>query len=104
MVIEWLKVRVPSEVREKYIQKDAEIWTPLLASYSGFLNKEVWISPNNLDEVILVIYWNNREAWKSVPSDRLEETERKFTQAMGASYPIIESSEYQVRKYSQISI
>lgn len=100
MVIEWLKVRVPSEIREEYIQKDAEIWTSLLASCSGFLNKEVWISPMNLDEVVLVIYWNSYEDWKAVESDRLDETERKFTQVMGASYPIIESAEYQVRKFS----
>ena len=31
MVIEWLKVKVAPELREKYIQLDAEVWTAAIA-------------------------------------------------------------------------
>lgn len=55
MIIEWLKVKVSPELRERYIQKDAELWTAALSSYPGFLSKEVlWIHPENLSEVVLV--------------------------------------------------
>ncbi len=101
MVIELLKVKVTPEVREKYIQKDAEIWTTALAEYPGFLGKEVWINPNNSSEVILIIRWATKEQWKAIPPEVLEEVDKKFTQAMGESYPIVESAEYQVRKFPQ---
>jgi uncharacterized protein (TIGR03792 family) len=99
MVIEWLKVRVSPELREKFIQKDAEIWTSMLASYPGFLGKEVWINPETPTEVVLVIRWANREAWESVPPERLKQVEKQFAQEFGEQQQIIEAAQYQVRKF-----
>ncbi|UBF28074.1 TIGR03792 family protein [Kovacikia minuta CCNUW1] len=100
MIIEWLKIKVSPELREKYIQKDEEIWTGTLSKSPGFMGKEVWINPQKADEVVLVIHWANREAWKNFPAAVLEETEQKFSQALGAgTYEIIEEGEYQVRKF-----
>ena len=61
MVIEVLKFKVSPQLREKYIQKDAEIWTAALAKYPGFISKEVWINPNDSTEVVLIIRWETRE-------------------------------------------
>lgn len=100
MVIEWLKVRVDPEAREDYIQKDAEIWTATLASYPGFLGKEVWLNPNAADEVVLVIRWETRQQWKSIPQAVLDATEQRFQAVLGNyTHEIVESSEYQVRKF-----
>jgi uncharacterized protein (TIGR03792 family) len=103
MVIEWLKLRVSPELREKFIQKDAEIWTSMLATYPGFLGKEVWINPETPTEVIIVIRWASREAWESVSSDRLKQVEKQFTQEFGEQQEIIEAAEYQVRKFALAS-
>lgn len=101
MLIEWLKVKVPPELREQYIQKDDEIWTPLLSSYPGFAGKEVWINPQDPTEIVMVIHWESQDGWKSIPAETLEETDRQFTQAMGQSFPFVEEGEYQVRKFMQ---
>jgi uncharacterized protein (TIGR03792 family) len=102
MVIEWLKVQVAEELREAFIQKDEEIWTAALAKYSGFLGKEVWISPKKPEEVILVIHWETREAWNAIPPDYLKATETQFNQAFdGNTYEIIEVDAYSVRKFIQ---
>ncbi|HEY9597555.1 MAG TPA: TIGR03792 family protein [Cyanophyceae cyanobacterium] len=103
MVIEWLKLRVSPELRDQFIQKDAEIWTSMLASYPGFLSKEVWINPDVPTEVVLIIRWATREQWQSIPPEQLAKTEQQFAQAFGESPEIIESSEYQVRKFPQVS-
>lgn len=100
MVIEWLKVKVPIELRETYIQKDAEIWTATLSKYAGYLGKEIWFNPKDESELIMVIHWETKEAWKSIPASVLEETDRQFTQAMGQSFPFLEEKEYQVRKFT----
>lgn len=102
MVIEFLKFKVTPELREKFIQKDAEIWTAALARYPGFLSKEVWIDPNTPAEVVVVIRWATREQWKSIPSEQLEKIDAKFAQQMGKTYELIQSSEYQVRKFPQL--
>ncbi len=103
MVIEWLKIRVSPELREKYIQLDAEVWTKMLATYPGFLGKEVWINPETPDELVLVIRWANREAWKSVPQEQLAQTEQQFCQQFGGQDQYIETGEYQVRKFPLMS-
>jgi uncharacterized protein (TIGR03792 family) len=100
MVIEWLKFKVTPEVREKFIQQDEEIWTATLAKFPGFLGKEIWIKPNTSDELVIVIRWQTRENWKAVPIDVLSETDKKFSQAMGKNtYQMIETGEYQIRKF-----
>ncbi len=99
MVIEWLKIKVSPELREKFLQKDAEIWTSMLASYPGFLGKEVWIDPQIPTEVVLVIRWASREAWESVPPERLKHVEQQFAQEIGEQQQIIEAAEYQVQKF-----
>ena len=99
MVIEWLKVQVDPEKRELYVQKDAEIWTAALSRYPGFLSKEVWISPEDLSELIIVIHWANLDNWKSIPAADLQRIEARFNQAMGdTKHAIVQSASYQVRK------
>jgi uncharacterized protein (TIGR03792 family) len=101
MEIEWLKVRVSPELREQYVQKDAEIWTTALSKYPGFLSKEVWISPDNLAEVILVIHWQSYEQWQAIPAEELQRIEAQFNEAMGNTYTIVEGTRFQVRKRFQ---
>jgi uncharacterized protein (TIGR03792 family) len=101
VVIELLKIKVPPIHREKFIQKDAEIWTAALTGFPGFLSKEVWIDPFVESEVILVIHWTTREQWKSIKQEDLDAIARHFDQEVGYPYEIVESSEYQVRKFPQ---
>ena len=49
--------------------------------------------------MIFIIRWATQEQWKAIPLEDLQMIEDKFTQAMGKSYPIVESAEYQVRKF-----
>lgn len=100
MVIEWLKFKVFPQSRDSFIKLDHQIWTETLSQFPGFLGKEVWISPAIPDEVTLVMRWKTRQEWKAVPQDILDATEQKFAQQMqGHPYKMIESKEYQIRKF-----
>lgn len=102
MVIEWLKFKVDSDSREQFIQEDEKIWTTALATYPGFLGKEVWIEPNSTSEVIFVVHWQTRQQWKSIPVEDLIKIEEKFSgvmRKMQIKYKMIESKEYQIRKF-----
>lgn len=97
MVIEFLKIKVTAENREKYLQLDQEIWTKALAKCPGFLGKEVWLNPDKPTEVILIIRWASREEWKSISAQLLEQIEQQFALAIGSiGHQIVESIEYQV--------
>lgn len=94
-------MRVSPERRETFIQKDAEIWTPMLARCPGFISKEVWIEPETPTEVILIIRWTSREQWKAIPQEQLDKTQQQFEQEFGNDSQMIQTSEYQVRKFPQ---
>ena len=100
MVIEWLRYEVEPQAREKFVELDHQIWTLALAEQSGFLGKEVWITPDVEDEVSLIIKWESREHWSAVPADVVEKTDAEFKQAMGDSrYRMLKGGEYHVRKF-----
>jgi len=99
MVIEWLKFCVDPQVRERFIQADAEIWMAFLETYPGFLEKEVWLDPRDRAQLILIVRSDSLERWKAVPSDALAATEAQFARAMGHTYEMLEVGEYQVRKF-----
>lgn len=100
MVIEWLKFLVKPELREYFVQQDEAIWTAALSQYPGFQSKEVWISPENLAEVVLVIQWETFEQWQAVPPRDLERIEGRFSEALGNTYEIVEAARYQIRKFA----
>jgi uncharacterized protein (TIGR03792 family) len=97
MVIEWLKFKVPPEKREAFIQRDEEVWTAGLSSCPGFLGKEIWVDPIEND-VVMLIRWQTRELWKSVPQSVIEELCAKMGELQ---MPIAESREYQVDHQSR---
>jgi uncharacterized protein (TIGR03792 family) len=101
MVIEWLTFEVDPENREKFIQIDEEIWTAVLSQYPGFIAKEVWISPENLGQVVFVVHWQTREQWKSIPQEDLEAVGQRFDAAVKFDYAMVDSREYQVRRFPQ---
>lgn len=99
MVIEWLEFQVPVADRERYVQLDDQVWTPALQGYPGFLSKEAWIDPHDLERVVFVIQWQSREAWKAIPETELTAIEQCFDEAFQAPYQLIASREFQMRRF-----
>ncbi|TVP65057.1 MAG: TIGR03792 family protein [Leptolyngbya sp. LCM1.Bin17] len=100
MVVEWLTFAVDPDHRETFIQVDNDIWTASLSQYPGFISKEVWISPDLLDQVVLIMRWQTRDQWKAIPPAELDAITQRFEAALqGISYRMIDAREYQVRRY-----
>lgn len=95
MIIEWLRFKVPPEKREAFIQRDEEVWTAGLKNFPGFLGKEILVDSVE-NEVVMLIRWESREKWKSVPQSTIDELDRQMGDLQIA---IAESREYQVPKF-----
>jgi uncharacterized protein (TIGR03792 family) len=96
IAVEWLRIKVNPAQRQQYLQKDAEIWTPALKGYPGFIDKTVWLNPNDDAEVIIVVRWASREQWFSIPKADLNAIQQRFDKAFPFKYRIQEVREYQV--------
>ena len=69
MVVELLRFTVPPEQREAFIERDAEVWTPVLAARPGFLGKMALADRNDPGQVVFVTQWESLEHWQSFPDD-----------------------------------
>lgn len=99
MVIEWLKIRVNPDDRDRYLEADARIWTAALVQYPGFIDKTTWLNPDDASEIVLVIRWTSREQWKAVPADELEAITQRFDAAFPFPYEMIEEKEYDPQEF-----
>lgn len=99
MVIEWLEFQVPAADRERYVQLDDQIWTPALQTYPGFISKETWIDPQDLERIVFVIHWQSREDWKAIPEPELADIEQRFDAAFATPYQLVVSREFQIRRF-----
>lgn len=95
MVIEWLQFKVPQDKWDAFLQRDEEVWTKGLKQYPGFIGKETWIDPKK-EEIVLVIRWETRQQWKSIPQAELDALDRRMGDLR---MQIVKSYEYQVRKF-----
>jgi uncharacterized protein (TIGR03792 family) len=96
MVIEWLKVSVPLALQAQYLDADDLIWTKTLAQQPGFAGKECWRDSVDPETLHLIIRWQSRAAWTSVPRSLLDATEQAFVAALGAEFPILACLTYDV--------
>jgi uncharacterized protein (TIGR03792 family) len=98
MNVEWLRIKVAPEYRERFVQKDDEIWTTFLSQAPGFLKKEIWISSEDKSEVIIAIHWSALAQQKPISKEALDAVEEKFLEQLGVSFQFLETKQYQVRK------
>ena len=78
-VIEHLRISVPAQGREAWLEAERGSWEPWLAQQTGFLGRELLWDPAT-EEGTLLIRWSSRQAWKAIPSEQVEEVQNRFEQ------------------------
>ena len=82
--VEQLQFQVNPELLDRWVELDHEIWTKGLAQWPGFAGKEVWQNSSVPGEVMTVIYWDNYDQWQAIDPQWLQDTDRRFLEAMGS--------------------
>ena len=100
VVIEHLRLKVPSSTRSAWLKVERETWQPWLAKQPGFLRRELLWDQNN-EEATLLISWSSREKWKSIPQEQIDFVQDEFEsfarketgQLSGNPFPLIHEGE-----------
>jgi len=96
VVVEHLRIKVPADGRQAWLEAERGSWEPWLQKQDGFLGRELlWDSAR--EEGTLLIRWASREQWKAVPEaeveavqERFEELAREATgQRQGNPFPLV---------------
>ncbi len=99
-VYELLRLHVPQETRQVWLNAERGSWEPWLAQQSGFLGRELFWDQKS-EEAMLLIGWASRAQWKSIPSSEIEEVQERFEklardgtgQLTGNPFPVIYEGE-----------
>ena len=101
-VVEHLRVKVPAEARQAWLEAERGSWDPWLAQQPGFLGRELlWDSER--EEGTLLIRWASREQWKQIPEAEIETVQEHFEQlarqatgqSQGNPFPLLFEGELQ---------
>ena len=101
-VVEHLRVKVPSEARQAWLEAERGSWDPWLAQQPGYLGRELlWDSER--EEGTLLIRWASREQWKQIPEAEIEAVQEHFEQlarqatgqSQGNPFPLLFEGELQ---------
>ncbi len=100
IVIEHLRLKVPSQQRIAWIKAERESWEPWLAKKSGFLGRQL-LWDEKSQEAIVLISWASRKDWKSISSIEISKVQKDFEeiarvstgQKSGNPFPLIYEGE-----------
>jgi uncharacterized protein (TIGR03792 family) len=85
-VVEHLRLKVPAEGRQAWLELERQIWDPWLKRQPGFLGRELFWDPEH-EEGILLIRWASRADWHSIPTEEIEAVQRRFEQQAHIALP-----------------
>ena len=77
LIIEELRLRVPSQYKDNWINAEKEVWEPWLANKKGFLGREIFYNKEK-EEALVLVKWANKSLWKSISVKEVNEIQSIF--------------------------
>ena len=83
-VVEHLRVKVPAQARQAWLEAEQGSWEPWLAQQDGYLGRDLlWDAER--EEGTLLIRWASREQWKRISAAEVEAVQERFEQLARAA-------------------
>ena len=77
MVIEELRLKVPADAKEAWLNAEKVIWDPWLSSQDGFLGRQLFWDQEK-EEALILVTWKSKKLWKSIPMSEVNIVQGKF--------------------------
>ncbi len=90
MVIEELRLKVPADAKEAWLNAEKQIWDPWLSSQDGFLGRELFWDKEK-EEALILVNWKSKKLWKSIPSSEVNVVQQKFEDNVKAALNVGEN-------------
>ena len=90
MVIEELRLKVPSDVKVVWLNAEKEIWEPWLSSQDGFLGRQLFWDKEK-EEALILVNWTIKKLWKSIPMSEVNLVQQKFEDNVKAALNVGEN-------------
>ena len=90
IVIEELRIKVPSDIKEAWLNAEKEIWEPWLSSQNGFLGRQLFWDKEK-EEALILVDWKSKKLWKSIPMSEVNLVQEKFEENIKTSLNVEEN-------------
>ena len=77
IVIEELRLKVPADIKEVWLNAEKKIWDPWLSSKDGFLGRQLFWDKEK-EEALILVNWKSKKLWKSIPISEVNIVQEKF--------------------------
>ena len=90
IVIEELRLKVPSEFKEVWLNAEKKIWEPWLSNQDGFLGRQIFWDKEK-EVALILVNWKNKDLWKSISIREVNEVQEKFEENVKSSIKLSEN-------------
>ena len=87
IVIEELRLKVPANFKEAWLQAEKNIWDPWLSKQNGFLGRQIFWDKEK-EEALILVKWENKKLWKNISMEEVNEIQERFEQNVEESLQI----------------
>tara|TARA_B100001093_G_scaffold425770_1_gene419405 strand:- start:22 stop:468 length:447 start_codon:yes stop_codon:yes gene_type:complete len=87
LVIEELRLKVPSKFKEVWLNAEKKVWEPWLSIQDGFLGRQIFWDKEK-EEALILVNWENKKLWKSISIKEVKEIQEKFEKNVTTSLNI----------------
>ena len=89
-VVEELRLKVPSKLREVWIKAEKKVWEPWLSSQEGFLGRQLFWDEGK-EEALILVNWKSKKLWKRISMEEVNEIQEKFEENVKSSLNVNEN-------------
>ena len=80
-VTEELRLKVPTNFKEAWLNAEKNVWEPWLSEKEGFLDRTIFWNKNN-EEALILVNWKNKKCWKSISIEEVNAIQKKFDESV----------------------
>ena len=89
-VIEELRLKVPFEFKEIWLDAEKQVWDPWLSIQEGFLGRQMFWDKEK-EEALILVNWKSKKLWKSIPMSEVNVVQQKFEDNVKAALNVREN-------------
>ena len=76
-ITEELRLKVPADFKEVWLDAERNIWDPWLSCQDGFLGRQIFWDKEK-EEALILVKWKNKKLWKNISINEVNKIQEKF--------------------------
>ena len=76
-VTEELRLKIPAEFKEQWLEAEKNVWEPWLMKQDGFLGRKIFWDKDN-EEALILVSWENKQLWKKISLEEVKKIQITF--------------------------